>query len=120
MADDSTTAAPDERASAEGKQQLPTRCTTPLECFRLFIAHVGAAITGALFYSRAIFMRNVAMVFRTSTVLRASIGSRAVLASQGVRTLLRAYGAAIVRLILAFVIGVQSRGSNHTLLTLIA
>mgnify|MGYP004142437421 CR=1 FL=1 len=49
-------------------------------------------------------MRNIAIIFRSSTVLRAFIGSRAILFSQGMRTLLRAYGVAIMRILLAFVI----------------
>ena len=95
-------------------------CTSPLECFKLMLAHIGAAITAMLFYSRALLVGRLAFLARGFAGLRvllmssirvslprvaAGLGTRAFVVSNAARVALRTYGMMLVRLLIAFIVG---------------
>ena len=96
-------------------------CNSPLDCVRAFLAHVAAAVTAALFYSRAVLLGRAAMLLRGITWLRVLVVSKLTLLraipvflSSRIVTVLgfgmlamRSSTGAVFRILIAFIVGVS-------------
>lgn len=80
-------------------------CTTPMACFRVFLAHCAAAVSAGAFYSRVFLASRIAALVRLATSLPA-LGGRAAI---GGIAMARSYAGAIVRIFIAFIVGVRYR-----------
>ena len=123
----------DEKPEAPPSDDVPpsppplSACTSPLECFKLMLAHLGAAITALAFHSRVFLLgkiavmrvfvmttlrTNLALIARSAMTFGGSaagiLGSRVLLVSNAARIAVRTYGFMMARLLLAFIVGVRT------------